>query len=261
MILQTMTPKEKCEQMVKLAPSILALANRDIDMFVRRLWRAKRFPTFIVTPEIEVTGMGRWRMVIEGESKSSVKKGVACIKAYQTFHVTHSKNPLNNGTGIYLFNADDYGNVQCQEFPPHYFNRLRERLIEPKGIVQPDFHHLVVEMMRMHGLSMDVVIKGLTVKKGEDGKYDFTRDHSIDRKEGYENFISYHKEGVSLGVASGGKSYCNFTTFVPNGLLREGQAVMQRRMLADIRKHEYRKQGDPFATYDKTEFLDKDLDY
>lgn len=242
-----------------LLPHLKTIFYKKSPSAIKGLMKAARYPAFVVTPA-DIQGMGKWHVIIEAESKSSIRKGVACIRAYQTFHVSRAKNQSNNGIGIYLFNADDYGKVQCQEFPPHYFNRLRTRYIAPKGIVQPDFHHLVLEMLRIHHNSMDVVIKGLTLRKDADGMYSMTRDNSIDRQEGYDNMISYHKEGVSLGVSAEGKGYWNFTTFVPNSKLRDGQSAMQQKMMAEIRELELRRQTNPFATFDKKEFVNKDTD-
>lgn len=261
MILQNMTPKEKQKQMVTVYNTICAYAKMMASnvSFVKRIVRTKVFPTFY-TEEHEIQGMGKWTFVFEAESKSSIRKGVFCCRAYQTYHVSHAKNPLNNGTGIYMMNSDDYGNIQCQEFPPHYFNRLRERYIAPKGIVQPDFPALVKRMLTLHHNSMDVVVKGYTVKMDEDGIYSMKRDNSVDRKDGYENLITYHKDGVSLGVSCEDKGYFNFTTFVPNSLLREGQADMQAEMMAELRGHELRKQTNPFATFDTHSWVSKDRD-
>ena len=250
MILPTMTPKEKQHQMELLLPHLIVLFEKKSPSAYKTLIKAVRYPAFMVIPT-DIRGMGKWHVIIEAESKSSIRKGVACIRAYQTFHVSRAKSPANIGTGIYLMNADDYGNVQCQEYPPHYFNRLRERYIAPKGIAQPDFHHLVIDMLRIHHNSMGVVIKGLTLRKDADGTYSMTRDNSIDRQDGYDNMISYHKEGVSLGVSAEGKGYLNFTTFVPNSMLREGQEGMRRKMMNEMRELELRRQTNPFATIDK----------
>lgn len=256
-----MTPKEKHGQMVKLKPMLLQTAELVFpERLLKKLRKATRFPAFAVLPPREFEGMGKWTIVVTAECKSSIKKDVVCIRAYQPYHVTHAKNPLNNGTGIYLFNADDYGNVNCQEFPPHYFNRLRERLIAAKGMAQPDFPHLVLEMMRLHSTSMDLVLRGYHFHRDEDGMYTMERDHDGDKKEGFDNLITYHREGASLGVSAEGKRYFNFTTFVPNGMLREGQSEMQRRMMAELRQHEYRRQQNPFATYDRKEWIEKGRD-
>ena len=262
MILPTMTPKEKHAQMLRLKDAILGYTQTKTQNpdFFTRFRRVKVFPSFF-TEEHEFPGMGKWTIIYEAESKSYIKKGVICIRAYQKFHVSYAKNPLNIGTGIYLMNADDYGSVQCQEFPPHYFNRLRERLIEPKGIVQPDFPQLVKAMLRLHHSSMDVVVNGFIMKKGEDGMYSLERDHKVDKKEGYDNLISYHRDGISLGVSAENKGYMNFTTFVPNSLLREGQVEMQQRMMKDIGEHELNQRYNPFATHDRREWMGMDEDF
>lgn len=259
MIVPTMTPMEKHAQMEKIGGYLLNIPLSKRYSVYRKLAKTKIFPYYI-TEDTEIPGMGLWTIVYEAESKALIRKGVCTLNAYQTFHVSHAKNPLNIGTGIYLFNGSDYGEIMCQEFPPHYFNRLRERLIEPKGIVQPDFPQLVKTMLRMHHSSMDVAIKGLLLTKGENGMYSIEHDHSKDRQEGYDNFISYHKEGVSLGVSVNNKKYVHFTTFVPNNLLREGQKEMQQKMLAELNVHEYQKRLNPFSMYTKTSFLEKDAD-
>ena len=255
-----MTPQEKHQQMVKMRPYLMALTNETLPKLANRLYRAKTFPYFLISPEIELKGMGKWRIIYEAESKSSIRKGVACIRCYQTFHVSRSKDPLNIGTGIYLFNDDNYGGVSFNEYPPHYFNRLRKRFIEPKGIVQPNFHELVHRMLLLHHHSMDMVVRGYTFRRGDDGLYSMETDTSVAKKDGYDNFITYHKEGVSLGVCQGGKNYINFTTFVPNSMLREGQKEMQQKQMRDMLAHQYQQQLNPFATFEHREWIPKGKD-
>lgn len=259
MILPTMTPEEKHAQMKIVGDFILKTPTNKREQIYRRLSKSKVFPSYL-TEEVDIPNVGRWTIVYEAESKSVIKKGIVTVQAYQKFYISHSKNPLNNGAGIYLFNAQDDGKIMCQEFPPHYFNRLRERLIEPKGIVQPDFPQLVKAMLRLHYHSMDVVLKGYTIKRGEDGMYSIERNNSMDRQEGYENYIGYHKEGISLGVSVNDKDYINFTTFVPNCLLHKEQIEEQKRMQAELREAEYKHQFDPFAVYSKREWVDIDKD-
>ena len=261
MILPTMTPEEKHRQMVELRPYIEALANKTLPLLYAQLRRAKVFPYYVVSPEVDMPNMGRWRIVFTGESKSNIRNGVCTIRAYQTFSVTHAKNPLNNGTGIYMFNANDRGQTQFNEYPPHYFNRLRERFIEPKGIVQPSFHELVKRMMTLHHASIDMIIRGYVLRRGADGLYSIERNNGQDRKDGYDNFVSYHKEGVSLGVCKHNKEYVNFTTFVPNSLLREGQREMQQKHMEMLRRHQYHQRLNPFAEYDSVEWISSEQDY
>ena len=260
MILPTMTPQEKHKQMEKFLPHLYNFIKTDVQSYYDRLRKTKKFPTFAITPAIEFEGMGKWHFVIEAESKSSVRKGVLSIRAFQKYYISHSKDPSNIGTGIYLCNPNDAGYVSCSEFPPHYFNRLRKRFIEPKGIVQPSFNELVRRLLVMQSTSVDLSVRAFNFHRDEDGMYTMEHDTSIDKKEGYNNFISYHREGVSLGVCYDGKGYVNFTTFVPNSMLREGQKEMQQKQLKNLLVHQYHQQLNPFATFDKREWIDKDTD-
>lgn len=253
MILPTMTPQEKVEQAKCITEYLSNYPMEKRQYIYKKVAKAKVFPSYY-TAEHDISGMGKWVIIFEAESKNLIRKGVLTVKAYQKYYIGHSRNPLNNGTGIYLCSGDDSGHITLIEYPPHYFNRIRERYVSPKGIMQPNFDQLVKMVLRMQHLSMDVQISGYEVIRGEDGKYLLVKDESNSRQKGYNNFISYHKEGISLGVSYGNKEYINQTTFVPNSLLHEEQLEKQKEALAELRKHEHTLSTNPFATYSRCKY-------
>ena len=260
MLLPTMTPEEKVGEMHKVLPHLYQHAGtwirRNMQMFVR----TKKFPACYASDfDLTPAGLGRWTMTAVAESKSNVRKGVATFRAYQTYHVSHAKNPLNNGTGIYELVANDDGDVSCHEFTPHYFNRFRERYISPKGIVQPSFSELVRRMECDHWSSMDQTIKGFRYKRDGTGMYALVEDHEIDRQEGFDNLVTYHRDGISMGVSGAGRLYFLFLTYVPNGLLYPDQVEEQKRNLMELRGHELEQRYNPFASFDRKMLMTREL--
>ena len=255
MILQTMTPDEKVRQMECLFDPLNFAATDWVRRNARAVFRTKTFPSFF-TSEVDLSGMGmgRWTLVVTAGSKSDLKKRVLSFRAYQTYHVARAKNPTNIGTGIWMFDASDDGVVRMKDFPPHYFCRLRERFIEPKGIVQPDFPSLVRMMLGLHHSSMDETIMGLKFEKDDTGHYALVKDTSADRQEGFCNLVTYHRQGISLGVSACQRRYFLWTTYVPNSLLYQDQIEGQKKRLAELKKLELQQRYDPFATYDLREF-------
>lgn len=255
-----MTPEEKIRQMEKLQPYVKTLAARAAQKDFNALKRATRYPAYLFLPEKEITGMGKWTVVVVADTRGNVMKGQYTYLAFQTFHVTHSKNPINNGKGIWVCHPQIGLGVWCNEYPPHYFSRLRERLIEPRGIVQPDFLQLVRELFRLHHHSMNVINEGTAIKKGEDGLYDVVKDESLQRQPGYDNFASYHKEGISLGVCFNRRYYLH-TTFVSNDLLKRGQVEMQKENLAEANNHDFRLRYDKEATFMEEKAVDGHVEF
>ncbi len=256
MILQNMTPEEKVRQCSHLPPLLKASLAKWLKRTERTVFRTKTFPT-MYSYEDELTGMGRWTILVCVQSRKLMRNGVFGIRAYQTYHVTRAKSPENIGMGIFQFDADDASLCSCIEFPPHYFNRVRERLIAPKGIVQPPFPALVKRVIRMHEESMIVTTKGLTMRMFPDGTYGVTKDERYDRQCGYDNLVSYHKEGLSLGVSSAGRRYFHYTTFVDNSLLKDEQREEQRMYLRELLKDNYQMERHPFAPIEtKTEWVE-----
>lgn len=260
MLLPTMTPEEKVAEMHKVLPYLSIYSHKWIDIHMRTFLRTKRFPACYTSDfDLTTAGLGRWTLVAVAESRSNVRKGVATFRAYQTYHVSHAKNPLNNGTGIYELVANDDGKVSCHEFTPHYFNRLRSRYIEPKGIVQPSFSELVRRMECDHWSSMDVTFKGFRYKMDATGKYTLVEDHEIDRQPGFDNLVTYHSDGISMGVSGAGRLYFLFLTYVPNDLLYPDQVEQQKQCLMELRGHEGEQRYNPFATFDRKILMTRKL--
>ena len=255
MIVPSMTPDEKVRQMEKIKPYILEAGQKWCNRNMKVLLRTKVFPTFYTSDlDLSHISMGKWTLIVIAESKFNIKHGIACIKAYQTYHVPYAKNPSNIGTGIYGFNATDDGVVSCNEFPPHYFNRMRERFVAERKIAQPDFPHLVKMMYGEHFSSMDETITGYKYKKDESGKYVMVVDHDIDRQSGYKNLVTYHKKGISLGVSAADRRYFMFTTYVSNSLLYPNQVEAQKRRMSELLVHQHNLTKNPFAVYDRNEW-------
>ena len=250
-----MIPEEKVAEMHKLYPYLCVYAKKWLQIYVRTFMRTKQFPSCYLS-DIDLTsfGFGKWTLVAIAESKSNIRKGIATFRAFQTFHVSHAKNPLNNGTGIYELVADDYGNIRCHEFTPHYFNRLRERHIAPKGIVQPTFSELVRRMICEQWSSMDQTIKGFRYKQDESGRYALVEDHDIDRKDGFDNLVSYHRDGLSMGVSGANRNYFLFLTYVSNELLYPNQVEEQKRLLSELSEYDLEQRYNPFATLSRKEW-------
>lgn len=236
MILPTMTPEEKIRQAEQVMPYIKAIASRATSAKYYSLKKAKRFPAFLFLRDKEIAGMGKWTVVITVHDSNDIRKGRYTCGAYQTFHVSHSKNPINNGTGIYVCRTQMNLGTWFVEYPPHYFSRLRERFIQPKGIVQPDFNGLITELFRMQHFASTIINEGTIVSKGEDGLYDVIKDESLQRKKGYDNFCSFHKDGISLGVCVNRKYFLH-TTFVDNSLLKRTQVEMQKENMRTLNQH------------------------
>ena len=248
MVLQNMTPEEKIRQMEILHPYINALAKRASQKSFDLLKRASRYPAFLFLPEREITGMGVWTVVVTVDSKKDAMKGRYTCSAFQTFRVSHSKNPANNGIGIWLCHSQVGMGVWCCEYPPHYFNRVRERLIAIRGIVQPDFRQLLREVFRFHHHSLLVINEGTVIKKGEDGLYDVVKDENLQRRPGYDNMAAFHKEGISLGI-SYDRKYFLYTTFVSNDLLKRTQVEMQKENVRLSNNHDLRMRYDKDAAF------------
>ncbi len=255
-----MTPEEKVGEMHKVLPHLYKHANVWLHRNMQRFIRTKVFPA-CYTSDFDLTqeGLGKWTLATIAESKSNMRKGVATFRCYQTYHVSHAKNPLNNGTGIYELVANDMGDVSCHEFTPHYFNRLRERLIAPKGIDQPPFSELVRRMECEHWSSMDATIKGFRYKKDETGKYALVEDHDIDRQPGFDNLVTYHRDGISMGVSGVRRLYFLFLTYVSNNLLYPDQVAEQKRNLMELRGYELEQRYNPFATLNRKAWMTRKL--
>lgn len=253
MILQTMNPEEKVRECEKMLKPLMVAAT----VWVRKhsaVFKTKTFPS-IYSFEQDFTGMGRWVVLIIAESKNNLRKGILCIKAYQTFHVVHAKDSKNIGIGVWMFDANDDGVVSCHEFPPHYFARVRERLITPRGIVQPTFSQLVKVVVREHLDSMDETTEGYTWRQDMNGKYSIVRDGSIDRQKGYDSLVTYHQNGISIGLSAVSRRYFLFTTFVDNGLLYENQLREQKKRLRELLPYLHAQRKNPFgASYEKYEW-------
>lgn len=256
-----MTPEEKVRQMEKMFPIVRAMGGHWVrNNFRKKIASIKYFPT-CYTKEVDLSshGMGKWTFVYMAESKSNIRKGIVAVMAYQKFHVSHSKNPLNNGTGIYLFVLDGLNEVECAEYPPHYFNRIRERMIGPKGIVQPSFDDLVKRVLCDHYNSINEVMIGGRIKILDDGKYGWIADSSFDRQDGYKNMVEYHGDGISLGIMTIG--YKLFLTYVPNGMLRQEQIDRKDKALEEQRKLSLDRRYNPDATFIKHMFSLIKFDY
>lgn len=252
MILPSMTPEEKVKQMQNLFPYIHVHADEWLRCYNHTFFRTKRFPAcYSSEVDFSEVGMGKWTMHVIAESKSNLKKGVATIRMYQTYYVTHAKEQSNNGTGIYELVANDDMDVSCHEYTPHYFNRLRQRMIAPRGIVQPSFPELVRRMTCDHWSSMDETITGFRYKKDETGKYALVEDHNDDRQEGYDNLVSYHPDGISLGVSAARRRYFLYLSYVSNDLLYPGQVEKQKKRLQELLGHQYELRNNPFATFSR----------
>jgi len=245
-----MTFDEKLREIKKCYKPMLKFVQSWTVKHNKQFAKTKKFPT-CYTHELDLTriGVGKWVVIFTAENKSNVRKGIVAARMYQTYHVTHSKNPNNNGIGIYMLNCDDYGHVSGMEFTPHYFNRFRERFIEQKGIVQPSFPDLVKRLACEHYYTQDVTMKGYRFCLDENGKYGMVEDHSIDRQEGYDNLASYHKDGISLGVSGADRGYFLYLTYVPSNMLYSEQVEMQQRCIMKMMKEEHESKFDPFKKY------------
>ena len=253
-----MTPEEKIRQMRNILPVIITHANKWLHNNIHSFLHVKRFPScFLVDADCSPEGMGKWVLEIIVESKSNLRKHIVTVRAYQTYHVTHSKEQSNNGIGIYELVADDTSDISCHEYTPHYFNRLRERMIEPKGISQPSFKELVRRMTCDHWSSMDETIKGFCFRKDETGRYALIEDHSDDRKENSDNLVSYHPDGISLGVSAAKRKYLLFLTYVPNDMLYPEQIGKQKERLKELLGHRYELRQNPYAKFVRKEWMEK----
>ena len=250
MILPNMTFEEKFREIKSCYRPMIEFAQPWILKNNKQFLRTKTFPS-CYTHELDLTsqGLGKWTLLFTIESRSLLRKNIVSIQMYQTYHVTHSKNPNNNGVGIYVLQSDDYSHVSCSKYTPHYFNRFRERFIEPKGITQPSFTDLVRRMACEHCWSCDMTIKGFRFKLDENGKYGLVEDHSDDRKEGYDNLVSYHKDGISLGVSGANRDYFLYMTYVPNSMLYPDQIKQQTENLKRARQDEFESRFNPFRKY------------
>lgn len=260
MITSRMTPQEKLLQMERLHPYVKAIAQRTMNENTRLFKKAARFPSFVFLREREIADFGRWTVVLVCDSRANAIMGRFTFNAFQTFEVRHARKEYNNGTGIYVFHPQNQDDVWCIEYPPHYFFRLRERYISQKGIVQPDFTGLVKELLRIHHHSMNVILQGTVIEKGEDGMYDIIESPKNQRQKGYDNCASYHKEGISLGVSIDCR-YFHFTTFVCNNLLKCSQAEMQKRQVADARNHDLRLRYDHKSVLKEREYVDGEVNF
>lgn len=245
MILQSMTPEEKVKQMQHLKPYVydyaMAWATRNYNI----IRRTKVFPT-MYTFDREVQGMGTWTMVATAESKANIRKNIIAMSAYQKFHVPHAKDRKNIGTGIFLFEGTDDGITLCLEFSPHCFLRFRQRMIEPKGITQPPFPQLVKRVLAEHHNGMDTTIKGYKAVRDNEEKVRIVKTDENDRYQGYDNLITYTKNGLFLGMAAAERKYFCYTTFVSNDELFENQREEQQRMMKERMKDDFEHRNTPF---------------
>lgn len=249
MILPTMTPEEKVRQAEKLNPAIRALGQLWMNKYWKKLVRTKVFPSFYTSDiDLSVIGMGKWVLVVEAESKSMIKKRIASLFAYQVYHVSRSNDASNIGAGIYRFSSDDDGEVRLEEYTPHYFNRIRERLIAPKGIEQPSFHQLVKIVFKETLHSSDMTTGAWKYVPDVNGKYKIVEDKELIRSKGYSNLCSYHKSGISLGLSAANRRYFLNTTYIPNDMLYDNQLETKKECLYESRVYEQELVTDPFAT-------------
>lgn len=245
MILQTMTPEEKVGQMEKLQPMIHEAANAWMKHNNRAVFRTKVFPSFY-TFERTFEGMGKWTVIICAESKALLRKDIVAVQAYQTYTVSHSKKENNNGTGIYTFNAKGLTTVTCEEYPPHFFNQFRKRFVEARGLVQPDFKNLVKMVFREHNDALDETAKSFRLKLDDDDNMFLEETEEYNKKAGYDNLISYSRNGISLGIAAADRRYFNFTTFISNEKLKGNQPDDQKKNLKKLLKYRYDTDMNPF---------------
>ena len=82
------------KQALKLRESVPEIAIAWAQRNERTMHRTKTFPQFY-TFDRDVPGMGKWTMVVTAECKSSIRKGIFAISAYQTFHVPYAKDKKN----------------------------------------------------------------------------------------------------------------------------------------------------------------------
>ena len=259
MILPRMTPEEKLRQMERLLPYAKAIAQRTMNQ-KNVFKKVTRFPAYVFLAEREITDMGRWTGVLGCDNRSDAVRGRFTYDAFQKYEVRYARKEYNNGIGIYVCHPQNCDKVWCQEFPPHYFFRLRERYISKKGIVQPDFAGLVREMFRLHHHAMNVIHEGTVMEKGEDGMYDVVKTPANQRREGYDNFATYHRDGISLGI-SAERRYYNYTTFVSNDLLKHPQEEMQRQQVADARNHELKLRYDQNTVFKEVVHVDGEVNF
>ncbi len=248
MILQSMTPEEKVKQMEVMRPSIVEIAMQWVNRNSNLLRRTKVFPT-MYTFDRNIPGMGMWTIIATVENKTNIKKGVFTVSAYQKFHVPYSKNKDNIGTGVYLFDANDEGGVFCLEFSPHCFLRFRQRLIDRKRIVQPSFPQLVKRVIMEYRTGMDTTLKGYKTIQEIDGKVRIIKTDDYDRYEGYDNLVSYTKNGLLLGMAADNRRYFCYTSFVSNEDLFEDQRREQLQMLKEREDYDFRSRNNPFDVF------------
>ena len=249
MILPTMTPEEKVGQMEKVKPFLQDAAVAWMNRNRKIVFRAKVFPTFWFF-ERDFEGMGKWTVIVEAESKALLKKGIASVRGYQTFTVSHAKLESNNGMGIYLFNSHNEESVACNEFPPHYFNQFRKRFVEARGLSQPDFPSLVKMVLREHHDAMDETMMGWKVKLDDDDRLYYEETEEYTRQAGFQNLITYSRNGLSLGLSGADRHYFNFITFISNEMLKDSQVEAQQHNLKEQLSIRYKTDLDPFTPLD-----------
>lgn len=247
MLLFTMTPEEKVKQMGYVCPLMVEAGIEWMRHNAKTVFKTKFFPTFYFF-ERQLERMGKWTVIVEAESKSLLKKGVITIMGYQTYNVSHSMNENNNGMGIYLLSIDNNGFISCSEYPPHYFNQFRKRYVEDKGLTQPNFSNLVKMVLREHHDSVDETVTDLSVKLVEDDSLFFEETETFNRQAGFKNLVNYSRNGISLGLSGADRRYFNYTTFVSNKMLKDNQAVVQKRSLKTQLTFRYLTDNDPFVT-------------
>ena len=249
MILQSMTPEEKVRQMEKLKPFIYELATAWASRNFNTIRRTKVFPT-MYTFEKDIPGMGLWTIIITAENKANVRKNVIAMSAYQKFHVPYAKDKKNIGTGIFLFEGSDDGKIFCQEFSPHCFLRFRQRMIEPKGIVQPPFGQLVKRVLTEHHNGMDSTIRGYKAYRDDDGKVKIVKTDENDRYQGYDNLITYTRNGLFLGMSAAARRYFCYTTFISNDELFDDQKETQKIMMKERQRNDFLNRNTPFVKHE-----------
>lgn len=246
MILQSMTPEEKVRQMYQLKPYVYDNAMTWATRNYNTIRRTKVFPT-LYTFDREVPGMGTWTMVATAESKANIRKNIIAMSAYQKFHVPNAKDRKNIGTGIFLFEGSDDNILFCLEFSPHCFLRFRQRIIEPKGITQPSFSQLVKRVLAEHHTGMDTTTKGFKAVREENGKVRIVKTNEQDRYQGYDNLITYTKNGLFLGMSAADRKYFCYTTFVSNDELFDDQREKQQEMMKERMKNDFNNRNTPFV--------------
>ena len=253
-----MTPEEKVRQMEIIKPLLCDHITKWVSHNISTVRRTKVFPT-MYTFDRNIPGMGIWTLVATAESKANIKKNTITVSAYQKFYVPHAKNKDNIGTGFFLFKGSDDGLVLCQEYSPHCINRFRQRLIEPKGIAQPSFSQIVKRIMIEHFYGVDTTVKGFKVVRDENNMVQIVKSDENDRYKGYDNLITYTKNGLFLGIAAANRRYFCYTTFVSNEELYDDQLQMQKDMIKERTNNDFANRNNPFAkNYNQTRWILKD---